>query len=245
MICPKCGAENRREARFCTACGEALKKAPHALRKAAPSVSIGVKAIAVVTGVILIGLAVVVGRGNRQEQTRPAESTPQPAGRAFSLTVRGVASKFLCGCGNCDELELADCTCPNAIEGKELIDRELKRKTSEQEIVKQVNSRYGRIKAQYASLVAGASNASPAIPPAPAKSSDGVATEADAQRIASRFICACGRCQDHALSECNCNHPKGATEMKAFIQYKISQKRHTAEGIVKMVADEYGHLVKT
>jgi cytochrome c-type biogenesis protein CcmH/NrfF len=246
MVCPKCGTENRKGVNFCTACGGALKKAPHVQRRAAFSGRWSSKAIAAGVGtlIIAVGLAVFISRGMGPDRARQADATSKPVARPVSLAVRNVASKFICGCGECDNLDLADCTCPSAIEGRELIDRELKRKTPEQEVIKLVNGRYGRIKLQYASLVAGASSEPPAATPAPAKPSGGIATEADARWIASQFICPCGQCQDHALSECDCRHPKGATEIKAFIQYKISQKRHTAEEIVKAVAGEYGRQIK-
>lgn len=240
MVCPKCGADLRKGAAFCTACGVALKKAPPLGRKGAPSTM----TISVVIGLVVIGTAVVIGRWSRPGEPEPDRTKPQVTARPVSLAVRGVASKFLCSCGECGERELADCTCATAIEGRELIDRELKQGTAEQEIVKLVNSRYGHIKPQHASLVVEAPRETSATRPGQAKPSGGIATEADAPWIASRFICPCGQCQDHALSECNCKHPKGATEIKAFIQYKISQKRHTAEEIVKAVAGEYGNQVQ-
>ncbi len=246
MICPKCGAESRRGATFCTACGGALKKAPHVQRQATFFGRWSGKAVAVggVALIIVVGLAVFISRGIGPDHVRSDEATSKPAARPISLAVRGVASKFLCSCGACGELELADCTCPTAVEGREFIDRELKQGTPEREIVKLVNSRYGHIKPQYASLVVEVPKKTSATSPAPAKPSGGIATEADAPWITSQFICPCGQCQDHALSECDCKHPKGATEIKAFIQYKISQKRHTAEEIVKAMAGEYGHQIK-
>lgn len=246
MVCPKCGAENRKGVNFCTACGGALQKAPHAGRKGSFSGRWSGKTVAAGAGalILVVGLAVFISRGIGPDRVRSDGATSKPAARPVSLAVRGVASKFLCSCGECGDRELSDCTCSTAVEGREFIDREMKRGTPEQEIVKLVNGRYGRIKLQYASLVAGASGEAPETPPTPATPSGGIATEADARWIASQFLCPCGRCQDHALSECDCKHPKGATEIKAFIQYKISQKRHTVEEVVKAVADEYGHQIK-
>lgn len=66
-----------------------------------------------------------------------------------------MAAKFLCSCGSCDVLELAECTCPTALVEKRLIEQELGQGIPEREVLKQVNQRYGRIKSQYASLVAG------------------------------------------------------------------------------------------
>lgn len=245
MICPKCGAEIRKGTAFCTACGGALKKAsPRQGRRAIPVWS---RVVAGVAGLVLIGLVVVIARWSASGDTRTNPTAPQPTARPVSLAVRGVASKFLCSCGECGERELADCTCATAVEGREFIDREMERGTPERKLIEMVNGRYGHIKPQYASMLSGPGDRpveASATPPAPAKPSGGIATEADASWIASRFVCPCGQCQDHALSECNCKHPKGATEIKAFIQYKISQKRHTAEEIVKAVAGEYGHQVK-
>lgn len=135
-----------------------MKKAPHVQRKRVLSGSAGIRMAAGVASLVVIGLAVFISRGIGPDQARPADATSRPAARTVSLAVRGVASKFICGCGECNDLELADCTCPRAVEERELIDQELKRKTPEREVVRLVNSRYGHIKPQYASLVAGASN---------------------------------------------------------------------------------------
>ena len=184
---------------------------------------------------------------------------PSPA-RALAADVLDVAGKFRCACGSCEEPELAECTCPTAVEEKELISWELRRGQGEAEVVRLVERRYGGLKSRFASMLGGG-------PPATESAAEGFAqsqladyAEGDARRasglrvlaaavdstaVVSRFTCACGEFQDHALSACDCDHPRGAVEMKAFIDHKISQQRHTVDELVRAVAYEYGHLVES
>jgi hypothetical protein len=206
--------------------------------------------------VAAVGLAVYVSRP--KPSIRQGGAAPSP--RAYSAAVLDVASRFLCGCGSCDVPELADCVCPTAIQEKDLIEEELRNGRPTGDILKLVDGRYGELKPQFASLMGGASGQAPSAsaeaptgiasaPPASgvpqaARGTAGpqLATKTDASRIASQFICACGSCQDHVLSECTCEHPRGAKEMKAFIGYKISQKQYSVAAVVDAVAYEYGHL---
>ena len=114
-------------------------------------------------------------------------------------------------------------------------------------MIELVYQRYGRIKPRYASLLGegkGGEAEKAALPPqGTAGRTDSLATKADLPAIASRFTCACGQCQDMNLAQCDCDHPRGAVEMKAFIEYEISQKHHTVAEIEKSVAYEYGHRI--
>ena len=259
MRCLSCGVDNAKGAAFCAQCGKAVRPASRGATKSrAQSGRTGVRTLAYVFGAIAIGL--VIAMALKPEST-PRSSAERPT-RTFSLQVREVAQKFLCGCGACDVPELVDCVCPTAIEEKELIERELDGGRSTGDALKAVNDRYGQIKPVYASLIglppsgdgtgpsgSEAASASTEAEPASARQSrmgdkGGPATRTDVREIASRFICACRECQDHVLSECGCDHPRGAVEMKEFIAYKITQKRHTPEEIVQAVAYEYGHLRK-
>lgn len=256
MNCPQCGAHNRKEAAFCKGCGEKLKPARARRQPAQASGNTGKKALAAGAAVLLIGLAAIVGRVSNSEPSAPAGL--QTGTRTFGPEVREIASKFLCSCGTCDVPELADCVCPTAIEEKALIERELELGTPQTQVVELVQRRYGRLKPQYASLVGSAAGEPVASMgeggAEPDESADGsprlveseplsiLATEVDTLAIASRFTCACTQCRDHVLAECFCSHPGGAAEMKAYINYRISQQRHTVDEIVKAVAQEYGHL---
>ncbi|MCH7636405.1 MAG: hypothetical protein IIA12_01885, partial [Proteobacteria bacterium] len=178
----------------------------------------------------------------------------------LTADVLDVAGKFRCACGSCEEPELAECTCPTAVEEKELISRELRRGQGEAEVVRLVERRYGGLKSRFPSMLSSGPPATESAAEGFAQSQLGDYAEGDARRasglrvlaaavdstaVVSRFTCACGECQDHALSACDCDHPRGAVEMKAFIDHKISQQRHTVDELVRAVAYEYGHLVES
>lgn len=249
MKCTACGVGNARSAKFCIGCGVALREAK---KREAPRSGLKHRGILALLAVVTVAVGLVAvsspefGGSERPSAVGPA---PQP----FDDPVRQVASKFLCSCGNCEVLELADCTCPTAIEEKALIAQELKRGTPEARVINLVTERYGHLKPRYASALGtggGESAASGTAEPigldqavADQMRTPGVAVPGDTLAITSRFTCACGQCQEDALSECDCSHPRGAVEMKAFIAYLISQQRHTTEQIVEAVSYEYGHLV--
>lgn len=155
MRCPQCNARNHREGFFCTKCGARLEQAPQQSQKQ-PSLGVVPKLLGAVT-VLLIFLTVVTIWIESPDQ--PDQTAPRPGTHLFSLEVQQVAAKFLCSCGSCDVLELAECTCPTALAEKRLIEQELGRGTPEREVLRQVNQRYGRIKSPYASLVAGEGSA--------------------------------------------------------------------------------------
>jgi hypothetical protein len=252
MKCPRCGAPNRKEISFCTSCGAQLE-ARHGRRKI-PGGGFTKKIAALVAGALVVALAIAIGhREGAQGVVEPGASA------AFGVEVRQVASRFWCSCGNCETPELADCSCPRAVEEKKLIDQELQQGTAELEVVRTVHRRYGGIKSQYASLVqeegtgAALDGGAAALPARVGTNDSGaalpaggvpVAVEADTLAIAGRFTCACGQCGELALADCDCDHPRGAREMKAFIAYQISRQRHTADEIVQSVSYEYGHLRK-
>lgn len=56
--------------------------------------------------------------------------------------------------------------------------------------------------------------------------------------IAREFMCFCGTCTDR-LFECDCEHPKGALEVKSFILQQI-RGGHKKPHIVEMVANRFG-----
>jgi len=58
--------------------------------------------------------------------------------------------------------------------------------------------------------------------------------------ITEQFKCPCGQCNIEELKECNCNHPRGATEVKGFITNKINENIYTVDQIIDMVNKTYG-----
>lgn len=151
MRCPQCNARNHREGFFCTKCGAKLEQ-PLPQPQRQPSLGIIPKFLG---AVIVLLISLIAGTIWMQTPDQPDQEVRRSGTPSFSLEVQQVAAKFLCSCGSCDVLELAECTCPTALAEKRLIERELGQGTPEREVLKQVNQRYGRIKSQYASLVAG------------------------------------------------------------------------------------------
>ena len=81
-------------------------------------------AIGLIAGVALVGwMVVLAGRGGSGTDVA---ARPAFASAALATDVQEVASLFWCSCGSCQEPELAACSCPTAVEAKQLIDRELR-----------------------------------------------------------------------------------------------------------------------
>lgn len=253
MVCTKCGHENKKGLKFCTACGVRLPKSRRNSKDGAAGQS--QTKVALLAGSILL-IALVWGL--KPEEGGSKISPTELPKKLYSSAVLEVATKFLCACGTCDVPELVECTCPTAIDEKDAINRELATGKSQNEVVAILNKRFGGIKPQFASMVSFPSPGQTTSTPnsgqtEPSSTREAVklpagtpsyATAMDQKSIEQHFICACGECQDHVLSECTCDHPRGAKEMKAFIAYKISQKRFAIEDIVKSVAYEYGHFIE-
>ena len=60
-----------------------------------------------------------------------------------------VASKFICGCGQCGDLSLDICNCPDAIREKNFIKEQLMRGETIENVIVAVNQTYGNIKPEF------------------------------------------------------------------------------------------------
>jgi hypothetical protein len=67
-----------------------------------------------------------------------------------------------------------------------------------------------------------------------------VTTAADRIEIFSHFRCPCGQCGIEELKDCECNHPRGAMEVKAFVDAKIAAGKYTVAEVVNEVELKYG-----
>ncbi|GEM_PF-684556 len=67
-----------------------------------------------------------------------------------------------------------------------------------------------------------------------------IATAADRLEIFAQFKCPCGQCGIDELKDCSCNHPRGAKEVKAFIDEKISTGKFTVAQLITEVEMRYG-----
>jgi Double zinc ribbon len=164
-----------------------------------------------------------------------------------------IASKFVCSCGTCGELSLETCTCPTAEEEHAFINTMLSQNISTDEIIIAVANKYGWLKSefypQYKQLdkskvwFGGTSqnlNNTTQNNLLTTNSFSNIATIADRLTIITQFECPCGQCNILELSDCNCNHPSGANEVKGFIDQKISESTYTVQEIIEQVDNKYG-----
>lgn len=75
----------------------------------------------------------------------------------------------------------------------------------------------------------------------PIKTDDGkIATASDRVKIFSHFRCPCGQCGIDELKDCECDHPRGAKEVKAFADQKISERKYTIAQLIDQLNQQYG-----
>ncbi|GBD90314.1 double zinc ribbon [bacterium BMS3Abin04] len=261
FYCTHCGAENSKTSNFCVKCGTSLPKKRNnwknksvdknyrnKSKKKQPQKRLILldkllenKAVTVI-GLVVVGFIVVQFLPNNKtpitHRNRIPNSNTNFVGLAGSR-LNDIASKFICSCGTCGELPLETCGCPTATEEKEFIQSQMDAKKSDSQIIKSVNSKYGWIKPQFKYLLSSVGTKSN-------KSSDErnneikLASLLDMQLITEQFKCPCGQCNVEELKDCNCNHPKGAKEVKGFIRDKIKQNTYTVDQIITMVNNTYG-----
>ncbi len=64
----------------------------------------------------------------------------------LETTITSIAKKFVCVCGNCGELSLDTCTCPDASKEREQIRRSLMAGQTPEQVIVFVNDTYGGMK---------------------------------------------------------------------------------------------------
>ena len=189
--------------------------------------------------------------------------TPQPAPlveqRSSDPTVEArvteIASKFICSCGSCGEQPLDICRCNTAVQERQFIRSSLQAGNTLDQVTAAVNSNFGWMKpefgARYDSLARRAGQSSKLVPPKQnslallplisGRSSDQkIAAVADREGIFSRFQCPCGQCGIDELKDCSCDHPRGAREVKAFVDRKITENKYTIAQLIDQVDIQYG-----
>ncbi len=171
----------------------------------------------------------------------------------LEASVLDIASKFICSCGTCGEQPLELCTCEVAVAERRFIRNELRAQKDPVSIIRMVNEKYGWIKPRFADKY-GTGKSRPRLE----KRLPGVtglsiladktemvpASRADRSAIISSFSCTCGQCEIEALKDCECSHPGGAQEVKAFIDLKIGEGKYTRENIVEIVDARYGNRIR-
>ncbi len=257
IYCPKCGAENSKDSNFCVNCGSRIqskqkkhsvnnkKKQQNRTRNNKPAKRLTIidifqenKALSVIGLLIVAFIIIQVLPGEKQRPLTNNFQTNNGFGFANSR-VTDIASKFICSCGTCGELPLESCDCPTAREEKAFIQSQITAKKSDAEIIKSVNSKYGWIKPQFTNLLSkftGKRDNGNKSQKANAR----LASLEDLILIAEHFSCPCGQCGIDELKDCNCNHPRGAKEVKGFIASKIKENAYTVDQIIDLVDKTYG-----
>lgn len=258
IYCAHCGVENDKSNNFCENCGSKLaknkkSKAVNARsakgRKRQPRVvqtkrltlldTLEQNKVLAVVLVLVLGFF-VIQLFPKQESKRFSQRVPTNSLAGFAGSrVFDIASKFICSCGTCGELPLEECECPTAREEKTFIQSQINAKKTDSDIIKAVNAKYGWIKPQFQYLLSSTSGSGSAATTTAAVGNK-IATPADKNFIVSQFGCPCGQCGIDKLIDCNCNHPRGAREVKRFIDNKIAQNDLTVNQIIDMVEKTYG-----
>ncbi|MDP2884728.1 MAG: zinc ribbon domain-containing protein [Ignavibacteria bacterium] len=221
----------------------------------------------IVGGVILLVLALDSKTGI-QEQERPIPVVESKSNDpALETKVLDVASKFICSCGTCGEQSLDVCSCNTAVEERQYIRASLQSGQSVDQVAVAVGDKFGWVKPEFSAKIdslarksgrrinatAGSGVTKPGELRIPDKKEIGfsefplsqsgatkIATAADRDVIFSKFKCPCGQCGVDELKECGCSHPRGATEVKSFVDEKIAEKKHTIAQVIKEVENKYG-----
>jgi hypothetical protein len=186
---------------------------------------------------------------------------------ALETRVMDVASKFICACGTCGEQPLDVCSCNVAVQERQLIRSSLQSGQSPEQVVSVVNKNFGWMKpgfaAKYDSTGRKTRQPNTATPPARIRDSrklqvpdqqevgssqfplkktvaTKIATAADRVEIFSNFKCLCGQCRIEELKDCGSGHPRGATEVKAFVDQKIRARKYAVAQLIDEVEKTYG-----
>lgn len=218
-----------------------------------PQKKLELKPILISVIVLVISYLIYIIIDSQLDKSRIYEQTSfevKSSNPAVEAKVYELATKFVCSCGTCNEESLEKCTCQRAIEERQFIRDYLERNGNPDDIVIALANKYGYLKAEYAknykvdkSKTWAATNLQYPQNVANNIISNNLntkATYANLIEIYSAFNCPCGQCRIDELKDCNCNHPNGATEVKKFINDKISENRYTINQIIELVNNKYG-----
>jgi hypothetical protein len=257
MRCNKCKSQNDRNANFCESCGSPLKKPRsgkskinHAVKKQNFSKSeprfallnylMSYKQIWVFMSIFLTILIVVIAINSKNDLSSRNDSFKDIASinPIIEAKVFEIASKFVCGCGSCNEESLDICKCNYAVEERKFIRDYLEQNSNSADIITAVVNKYGGLKPD-ASFV---NDDQKVILPSTISSNDmtNIASYSDRENIYTFFNCPCGQCGIDELKDCNCNHKNGAKEVKKFIDMKLSERQFSVSQIVGLVDTKYG-----
>jgi cytochrome c-type biogenesis protein CcmH/NrfF len=256
--CPKCDYVNLHNAKFCSECGHDLSKViklnsnkQMSKKPQSKSSSIGYPLLAFIGGFILLFVYLDNTEKEIPKQEIPLiQSSTQDV--ALERKVIEVASKFTCSCGSCGEEALETCTCNVAEQERNFIRQELQSGKSVSQAITAVKALYGHLKPEFSGEIEGGGpnlnfsgqQKNEIFSQLSRSDNNKIATTEDREEIFSHFECPCGQCGMPELRDCNCQHPKGATEVKLFVDMEIDYKKYTVSELVNIVDKKYGHKIR-
>lgn len=214
-----------------------------------------------VVGLALLGVGILIAivlQVTRDWHTPPRQAPVIEAKSQdpkLEAGVMSIAAKFICSCGSCGEKPLEICACERAIEERQFIRNALQAGQAADQIIAAVNATYGWMKPDSSGRPLSGMSLPTDLPPATASYSlltaravdtsgrsgnDRIATPSDRDEIFSHFKCPCGQCGMDDLRVCTCQHPHGATEVKAFVDGIIAERKLSVGQVIKKVDQEYG-----
>ncbi|MGB9773043.1 MAG: zinc-ribbon domain-containing protein [Bacteroidota bacterium] len=267
--CTLCGAVNPMDAHYCANCGSDLRaqaqrtKVDRWKKKKGQKVEPHKKwytdpfTIVLITAAVAVIGAIFYAQFRSKPQRQPVVVEQKSSDPVLERKVTEIAAKFVCSCGRCNETSLDICTCPKAIEERQFIRSSLQQGIASADVVSYVNGTFGGLKPEFQTAIdrSGAKKSLPKSLSLPTdlngrfgslasepnkEDSTKIATVADRSEIFSHFKCPCGQCAIYALQDCNCTHPRGALEVKSFVDGKISENKFTIAQIISMVQEKYG-----
>lgn len=172
VFCSQCGHKNALDFQFCVECGARLplpktqsvskrsKKKKQGNKTPAAGLSVSASGTPYKLYFYLLVALVAVGGAylifSPGQKAVPDSATPKvnildPTIKdpLMEAQILSIASKFRCGCGSCNELNLDTCGCDFARQEREFIRNALEKGNKPEEVVVLVNQAFGGIKPQY------------------------------------------------------------------------------------------------
>ena len=100
----------------------------------------------IVIGVTFIFYAMYLYQQSLNPQSSSESSVATDIDLPLETTITSIAKLFVCVCGNCGELSLDVCTCPDATKEREQIRRNLQAGQTPEQVIAFVNDTYGGMK---------------------------------------------------------------------------------------------------
>lgn len=214
--------------------------------------TLGMRPLLIAIGVIAVSLLAVVALNSlfKKDVDSQYPLETKSDNPLVEAEVYNIASKFVCSCGTCNEESLEVCKCGRAIEERQFIRDYVERNQKKGNTVYALASKYGFLKSQFAGEFKQVDKSkifetNQIIIPDNNLENINIglnktASVSDRVTIFSAFRCNCGKCGIDELKDCDCSHPKGAQEVKKFIDEKISSNKYTVQDVIELVNSKYG-----